>query len=231
MTQATGAVCEIKLKNGSNCGVTAIGRCSTCERAFCASHQAHHPNVGRLITMCAPCFAKTPEEVKRAQRAKEDAERDKHMEEQNAARQYFRSGSARAALRASGAQLVNVHWVRTYPKTRLFGKQEASVVIKGHGWLLGEFRWLRHELSWDNRTNTGETKSFAENWLTILLDLSPFDAQVSKESIYYREEGSLVCGRLGPGGYVGPDLTMYSFADDGWIALAQAVRRLTGAPS
>ncbi len=142
---------------------------------------------------------------------------------------YFRSGSARAALLASGAQRVNIHWVETYPKTRLFGKQEIDVVVRGHGWLLGEFCWLHHELSWDSQTQTGETKQVAENWLTILLDLSLLStaARVPKEALYNRKEGSLVCVQLGPGGYEGPNLSMYSFADDDWVTLAQAVRRLT----
>ena len=55
------AECEIDV-NGKPCGVQAVGRCVTCGKAFCSTHQARNATT-YYVDMCAPCFAKSPQEV------------------------------------------------------------------------------------------------------------------------------------------------------------------------
>src|SRR5436309_10349371 len=60
-TYASGR-CDIELKNGDLCGIPAIGRCATCGRAFCSTHQAGSYNslYGSwvpYVDLCTPCFA------------------------------------------------------------------------------------------------------------------------------------------------------------------------------
>jgi hypothetical protein len=135
------AGCEIELKSGRTCGVQAIGRCATCERAFCLSHQGW--DVGNFsfqrimyVDMCEPCSA-----VKRAT----DAKREKEAkEEANAPHEYIRSGAARADLLASGVQPVKIYSISHEWKTGLFGLGGQLVdraILVGRGWLLGEFKW------------------------------------------------------------------------------------------
>ena len=63
--KATVAGCEMELKDGRYCNIPPIGRCTTCGRAFCPTHQAwesgqfSHP----YVDQCVFCFAKTPAEV------------------------------------------------------------------------------------------------------------------------------------------------------------------------
>lgn len=125
--------CEIELKNGQLCGIPAIGRCATCGRAFCRSHQAWSGQT-YYIDQCAPCLAKAQaDEVERRQEAK-----DKLKEE----RAFLQSGAARAALRAAGVQPVKIY--HTEWKRRFFGLSNRSVEVIAsvqHGWILGSLVW------------------------------------------------------------------------------------------
>lgn len=52
------AGCETKLADGRMCDVPAVGRCGTCNRAFCKTHQAREDNNygGKVyIEWCAGC--------------------------------------------------------------------------------------------------------------------------------------------------------------------------------
>jgi hypothetical protein len=98
----SGAVCEIKVGNGGICGVTSIGRCANCGRAFCRSHQAHQGLVP-LIDMCAPCFAQTPQEIERVKAWQ------RHTEQREA--QEYLLGSAETDLHAAKVQPTEIYWI------------------------------------------------------------------------------------------------------------------------
>ncbi len=226
--QTTAAVCEIYLKSGSTCGIQAIGRCSTCGRAFCLTHQARN-SYGGYVDWCLPC-----------QEAKQAAERKK-QEEQNAVVEYFKSGAARTVLLASGVQPVEISWVTRKEVKGFFGglRFVDEVISVGHGWLLGELKWEnRRRREEDSKTSYGADSYSVtyENCLTVLMDLSndspnPWSPPSSPMQWYSRP---LVPVHPYLGGYA----TFYYWAadwdfdfKDGWVAAAQAVRRLTGVPS
>jgi hypothetical protein len=63
------AVCVVTVLSG-NCGVLAIGRCSTCSKAFCGSHQGFD-HIGRLVVdRCSEC--RSAEEVAKVERWAEE---------------------------------------------------------------------------------------------------------------------------------------------------------------
>lgn len=133
-TQAMAAVCEIELNNGSNCGVQAIGRCFTCGRAFCLTHQAQ--DLSKVYTyvpgMCASCWEAVQALIRQEQ------------EEWRAAVEYFRSGAAHTALLASGVQPVEIFQIEhKFQKgfLGLGGRYIDEVSSFGRGWLVGESQW------------------------------------------------------------------------------------------
>ena len=214
------AVCEI-----GGCGVQAIGRCATCRRAFCASHQAYIAPGTVAVDMCGPCFAQTPEQVARANQARHDAEI-------SAAIRYFESGSARAALLASTVQPVNISWVAdmrleknlSYRVGRALdfiglnsdaiglGGRYVDVLASGRGWILGEF-------SWGQRVK--------ENWLTALMDLS-------RQELEYRYWAGLARVRQIPEGYEAVDFRNRSMQIADYEELkrvAETVRHLAATSS
>lgn len=158
------ADCEFEV-NGNPCGVQAVGRCATCGKAFCITHQGRtSPFPPResvaFVDMCALCYLKSPGYLA-------TVEYKSRQREQWDAQEYFRSGSARAALVASGAQRVDIFMVQTRSvATRQLFKtvysQHEEVRLVAPGWVLGTFRWSirRHDQS-----------DLSEDWLTALLDM------------------------------------------------------------
>jgi hypothetical protein len=221
-TQAAIAACQI-----DNCGVSAIGRCATCKRAFCGSHQAWSRGT-RYIDQCAPCFAQTPEEVKR----RKDAEI-------GAALDYIRYGKALAALSNSGVPSVDIQWVVKRWKQGRFGwgSRNIDTVVHRRGWILGEFCWqytVSHLV--DPKRNIAKTETVVENCLTALLDR--YDAGSNR----IWEGDGLVRVQYGSGGYevLGFHDERYNISNrlfDGsglggyeeYIKVAQAVKRLVAA--
>ena len=234
-TKATGAGCEIELKNGDHCGVTTIGRCATCGRAFCRTHQAWSGQT-YYIDQCAPCCAKTPAEVERAKAEVERAKKFEADSKKNVAYQYFHTGSARTALLTSGVQPVDISWVKKqwkhYPLSMRHGR-DVGEVIHGRGWILGTFRWnypvvagYGHGLPIYMRVGKGlEVKQDSGDWLTALLDL-PFDESRGHGSwglvrVHHVSEGYEALG------VVPSDDQLVSSTEE----VAQAVKRLTGESS
>jgi hypothetical protein len=134
------APCEI-----DNCGVQAIGRCLTCGKSFCLSHQARDTidtYGGRAYAdQCAPCFAKTLGQKKKA-------ENDAHLERLRASNEFFDTKAAPDTLRASGTKLVKLYEVsETYKQGGLFSKSDwlEKASLKGEGWVIGEFDWVFDE--------------------------------------------------------------------------------------
>lgn len=154
MAQASPAVCEI-----DECGVLAIGRCATCKRAFCASHQAR---VGytRYDNQCAPCLAKID-----ADRADQTQKAQAKEEE---AREYIQAGAAKTALLRNGVAPVEIYCPREDWKKGFFGLRDRAVVELhpiGRGWILGEFRWKY----WTQPSHSSRIE-VQEYWLTALLE-------------------------------------------------------------
>jgi serine/threonine protein kinase/pSer/pThr/pTyr-binding forkhead associated (FHA) protein len=206
MLQPMGRGCEIPLNNGYNCGVTTKGRCATCGRAFCASHQARSGQIV-YIDQCAPCLAK-------ARADEEERNREywaKHRAKLDEAREYLHSGAARTALLTSGVQPVNIYQIQRKLEKKFFSQSYRTVeVITSirRGWILGdiagEYRSQGEVLS----------KKVDITLLTALLDhdqvvLTP----VRFQSERYEEEDNTSW----------PD---WKITDNGWIQAAQAVRRL-----
>lgn len=223
--------CDLKLKNGELCGIPAIGRCATCSRAFCPTHQAREQNdlgwvTRSYVDQCTSCFAKTPMGVARAREAKEVAEL-------RAAQEYFMSGSARAALLTSGVQPVEIYSVERRWESKRRGilrrysneeVEDATPFIHQYGgtrtevqhaWIFGEFIW-QYYIGYQPDAR----KTVTEQCLTALLDLSP---AFPGGHVY----NPLIRVRPWSRGYE----CLYSTMFFGWIEAAQAVKRLTGESS
>ena len=135
------AVCEV-----NECGVLAVGRCGTCRRPFCSTHQARDGSWKQYVDLCAPCFAKTPEQVARA-------ESDAWRKREYAAKHFFNEDPgfhaepslAHEALLASGLKPVSIYSVSISQEYRLglFGRRwvQNEEVTRCEGWVIGEFDW------------------------------------------------------------------------------------------
>ena len=229
MAQASPAVCEI-----DGCSVLAVGRCATCKRAFCLTHQARGPNITfsqavPYVDMCAPCLA---------ERQAKEAEQRRVAE---APRDYIRSGEARSDLLTAGVQTVEIYEVRKdlrqIKKTGLFGRTswedvEVATLFK-HGWIIGEFKWYYYV---PNRYKEIGYEEVSGECLTALLDLSP---GISMPSYSYEEYAPLYPIEPYSGGYqvlgrtyrvIGDTPRAHLFVG-GWENAMQAVKRLVGKTS
>ena len=218
--------CNIILNNGYMCGLPPIGRCATCQRAFCASHQAWGNAVvywsdgtfnpgGPYVDMCAPCFAM------------KKAEDDKRREEARAPYHYFESGAARTALLTSGVQPVKIYEVEKRVKKGFLFTREVNNVTLLQSWILGEFEW---KYSVPVARGTEDVK---KKWLTALLDLSPDDQRLRYHSGH---NSTLARVQLYRGGYELVLGWLDRFEGNweyghGWREAMQAVKRLTGESS
>jgi hypothetical protein len=177
MNKTDGSIvgCEIELESGRTCRVQAIGRCATCERAFCLTHQGrdyrgfHEPYVDR----CAPCVAQA--QADEMERLRE------HRAKMDEAREYFASGAARTALLTAGVPPVKIRQTHRQWKNGLFGlgAQEVDVTTTGRGWILGSFEW--------SYSSYGEPTD--GSWLTALMDDNRF-VRVGRYSRRYEAVGS-----------------------------------------
>lgn len=219
-TQTNAAGCEIELKNGHTCGIQAIGRCTTCGRAFCPTHQAHKWYNGPFpyVDMCARCLAV------------EEAEAVRRWKEAHAPYEYFKSGTARTALLTAGAPLVDIYEIDRKCKAGLFGGRYVDVAtLIGRGWILGEFKWASRWKFYES-SNHGV---FDENCLTALLDLDISD----NDPRYwrYRDHCGLVPVQPYSRGYealTGVFKGNQQTEDlEGWREVMQAVKGLIGESS
>lgn len=247
-TRAKAAVCELELKNGSMCAVPAIGRCATCERAFCLTHQARDPKTnGGYVNECAPCLI---QRLADARERKQKAEAD--IAE---AREYFTSGLARIAFLSKGIQPVKIYGHEQKLRKSIFGDRCVDVAFSEHGWILGEFLWgwrrlVRSSFGWGSE-DVYEHEH--RKLLTVLLDIPVSKdtwselAAVNKVRGSYeifcyqtnkKRRGSVLRGDT----YSEQDGTLKDWPRDldwqegrvhgwEWVELAQAVRQLTTVPS
>lgn len=224
MNKTDGSIvgCDIELKDGRYCGILAVGRCATCGRAFCPTHQPWE--YGQFsypyVDQCVSCFAKTPAEVARAKSEKEKAEL-------RAAQEYFMSGAARTALLTAGMPPVKIYSVERRSKPSFFGYKEvedATPFIHEYGgtrtevqqiWILGEFTWQYGILKYP----PDSYEIVTGKCLTALLDLSPA----------FPVPDTLVRVRSWSRGYEYLKSSTSHFF--GWIEASQAVKRLTGESS
>ncbi len=130
--------CEIELKDGRICSIPPIGRCATCGRAFCATHQGwgdgtFYDRDRSYVDMCAACYA-----MKKA----DEAERQrKHQAELNEACAFFQSDSARTALLTAEVRPIKIYRTERKEKKKwVFGSSQWVEVVTSiqHGWLLGD---------------------------------------------------------------------------------------------
>lgn len=143
------AGCQV-LINGSECGISAIGRCAVDGRAFCMSHQARTKHTSApYANRCQPCEDKADAA---------DWEYELHYG------QYYLVNVAAQELRAAGIPTVEIFTYRTEWVTKRFGR--SHTVEHGDlwatGWILGEYRW-----GYDG-ANDGPREEGA--YLTALLD-------------------------------------------------------------
>ncbi len=222
--EVTAALCEIELKDGSTCGVTAIGRCATCDHAFCLTHQGRiYDNFHGWITyvdMCASCLA-----VKQAEEAK-------RKKEAQVPYNYFMSGAARTDLLTTGVPTIEIYQIGKKWKTKwgLLGRryEQVDIVVPfGRGWILGEFEWHYDR----NTSGGGESDYVDENWLTALLDLPSDDPRLPNS--YFSTNSTLARVRPYSGGYENLLRQHNRFRGDwqtglGWREAMLAVRQLAG---
>ena len=223
-TNGSGVGCEIELPDGRLCRVATLGRCATCGRAFCLTHQGRYYNYSHqlvpYVDMCAPCAA-----VKQAEEAR-------RQEEARAPYEYFESGAARTALLTSGVPSVKIYSVHSEWKTGLFGLGGRNVDVATPGWILGQFKW-----KYSVPVGDSESKQVVGDWLTALLDLS-HDDQLYK-ALWINTNVNKGLFRVQPysRGYraLGLGFTEHFVGSwqsgEGWRELAQAVKRLTGESS
>ncbi len=201
-------------------GIQAIGRCATCEHAFCRTHQAWSGQTP-YVDRCAPCLATKQTEAVRC------------WKEAQVPYVYFESGAARTALLASHVPPVDIYNIRRKWKTGLFGDREVVVATPvGHGWILGTFKWASPGVPDGYWTDV----VISEDHLTALLDLSVDDPRYSEYSYSaHMRTCGLVPVRPYSRGYEAwkgvfkGNLTTEDL--DGWREVMQAVKRLTGESS
>ena len=186
--------CNIILNNGYVCGLPPIGRCATCQRAFCMSHQACDRNsygqvISTYVDMCATCL-----EVKNAKAAEREMEAKKAYAQ--SPHGYFAWGAARTALlnsRVPSVAIYKVEQLREWKKG-IFGRgvwEETEVAtLIGHGWILGEFKW-----NYNDSGLYGGT-SVVRNWLTALLDISDNDPRWYNSPHYGSKGGHVLIDSL-----------------------------------
>lgn len=158
-SHSIGAICEIEIRSGQPCGITAIRRCATCQRAFCLTHQAK--NSFYSLDQCLPCQQKEEDQRKAAEAAEQ------------VAREFFESGAARDALIASNVQPYEItrHTLRhqrTLASVIFDAKPHVveSFEPVGYAWILGEGLWHWSEDHGDLREHG------SSSWLVALPDAS-----------------------------------------------------------
>lgn len=223
MTQPA-AVCETLLTTGQQCAVAAIGRCTTCGRAFCQTHQARGKVYGGTVPyvdLCANCFAQTPGEVARR---KEEEEYAKAA----AVKNYIYSGAARTDLLKSGVQPDQFYRISSQwqgPKKGFFGTRIGMgqyVDVRTpmvRGWILGQFKWR-----W---TPIEESRRLERDYVTALLDVDP---QKPGAFTHFGTNGGLARVEGSPDTY----LFKYEYGAEfagSWEEVVQTVKRLAGVMS
>ena len=227
------AGCEIPLPDSRLCGIPPVGRCSTCGRAFCTTHQARDFTFipqQVYIDMCASCLATA--------QAKREEQRRQRLTEENEARKYLQFGSARTALLAAREPTVEIILIPLPPdlsrkeikRHGLFGRREEIIVPPApvkRGWLLGEHYW--EYMGYDDNLS----KKFTEKCMTALLDLPPGGwKELGYTSGNYLAAYDNTVIRVGtnPRGYI----QLYGWDKESplsWAPIAQAAKRLAGEPS
>lgn len=218
---AVAAGCQIPLPDGNLCGIPPIGRCATCGRAFCTSHQGReHDSWYTYADMCVECFAKTPKERGRAKK-----------EESIKAAQYLQ-GAAKTALLTARVPTVEISWHRQQwePKRGPFsrGGQYVDVEIPvGRGWILGTFTWT---------VRNSQGYAVTEDCLTALLNFDPGSEKYRNsypggEEFWHHCLYRLTCVQRVPDGYkvLESDVAHLSGVNsEVFIQAMQAVKRLAG---
>lgn len=120
------ATCDTPV-GSAKCDVQAVGRCSSCNNAFCPTHQARNPT-HVLIDQCSACLG-------RQVQAGQDLSNESGAG-------FLLSGSAQELLRQRGIPTVDVYEVHVARVKKWYGyAQRRRVDPVGRGWLVGEMPW------------------------------------------------------------------------------------------
>lgn len=129
--------CDTATMNGAlcDCGVIAIGRCSVCQSAFCASHLSRSL-FGASADLCAACAARQAELARQVLRSKED---EKRHARDSADENMRRIAACISSLARSGHLVGRYHSYGTSP--RFFGKQRFFQCALAPAYPVGDFDW------------------------------------------------------------------------------------------
>lgn len=202
------ATCQTALASGSICGIQAIGRCATCEQAFCTSHQAtdrgitttstyldadgspqvasHRNEILRtFVDRCNSCHIRAMQPVREASR-------------RTPTNLLFALGSGDEAvriMRATNVPKVTVIRVDAVSRKKRFRRPESveRQTPAGRGWIIGTILW-RHN---DGGSYGGGDISSRNP--TVLLDqLGPSVEALGRVTQRKDETYQLLSGRLDP---------------------------------
>lgn len=121
------AECEI-----NRCGVLAIGRCSACGQAMCASHRALTGDGTPVVDLCVQC-----QQARAAAGAKESQQGQDRLQ-----RAYDGVKAAVQLLKDSAVTQQKIYHATTRTK-KAFGGFRETEYPAGHvyGWFVGEYDW------------------------------------------------------------------------------------------
>lgn len=196
--------CEI-----DSCGVPPIGRCVTCGRAFCLSHQGRTSDMRLLIDQDIVCSSLA---------IQSDRDRSARF-----GRSFFSDDTARQTLRKAGVPTGDFHRVHRETQYLRFGRRKETVRVEplGRAWLLGTYRWKY--TTHGGRTGTDASDEF----LTVLWDNDVPWTQ--RSGVGHHNPESLFAVHTDPtyGGYEHIDLLFGSIATP-WETLCRRVYELAG---
>ena len=109
------AVCQFEVAE-IECGVTAIGRCVSCGRAFCAGHQARAGRTS-FVDQCMPCMVTIAASNAAAEREYNSRYGLNYLETK-----------AAGDLRAAGVPTVNIYTIHEERQHRSFGRSRRARV-------------------------------------------------------------------------------------------------------
>jgi len=142
---ANSPFCEYELRDATTCGIAAIGRCRTCEQAFCATHQARDIARGSsaiktYVDWCITCQGRHNDEVRDAA-TKADYESARRLEDATA-----NLPALVSALTRTAAALVKPRdWTETISKGPGFFSPKLRYTYIAHdeepAIPVGDFTW------------------------------------------------------------------------------------------
>jgi hypothetical protein len=132
---------------GVPCGVAAVGRCLTCGRAFCPTHQSRYKNTwsewSTYSDLCQDCLSeryKAAAAWEQGRPARELLQHEQLEAKYSAARERFHAVTS--ALVANGCPGLQPRWMpsRTYSRWR--HREIRGRLPLADAWPIGEYEWI-----------------------------------------------------------------------------------------